>query len=320
MADLMDLLEKQDIGITSTGDTFDIVGPGIDGIMLAMDVFDWGPVWLPQSVIEGTAGAAWIGRTFGFAMAYVGPLYGMAGMFMALGAPYEKAREEIKNEAVQSGFSQGFVAGILNMSPSTTRELFGDEGVDSHTRNTFDPESDYLKVNAYNRGLIAGYALANTCSKDEKESYVLEIRQYVTGVSAGEWTDLDKRNYVIEYAAKLRLHYLSKVKPYEPSEVPEIDLATTEDVSPAARHVEHEDAPPPPPYPGDIVEKGSKDRDLVEQIQQALLSLGYDLGEGGADGAYGNDTLAAVSAFQTDRGIGVDGRVGSDTWDALFGT
>jgi hypothetical protein len=50
--------------------------------------------------------------------------------------------------------------------------------------------------------------MANQASADDKKAYLKEIRQFTGHVSAGDWTDRDKRDYVIEYAAKLRLNFL----------------------------------------------------------------------------------------------------------------
>ena len=44
---------------------------------------------------------------------------------------------------------------------------------------------------------------------DEKKAYLRELRQFTGPVSAGDWGDREKINYVIEYGAKLRKHYLS---------------------------------------------------------------------------------------------------------------
>jgi len=64
--------------------------------------------------------------------------------------------------------------------------------------------------------------------------------------------------------------------------------------------------------------RGSSGKD-VQQLQQILLSLGYDLGPCGVDGVFGRMTLAAVQAFQKARGLTVDGIVGPVTWAALEG-
>ena len=42
---------------------------------------------------------------------------------------------------------------------------------------------------------------------------------------------------------------------------------------------------------------------LVEQRQQALIDLGYDLGKWGADGDWGRASDAALRDFQIDNGM-----------------
>lgn len=64
------------------------------------------------------------------------------------------------------------------------------------------------------------------------------------------------------------------------------------------------------------LKKGSKS-DLVKQLQEQLIDLGYDLGKWGADGDFGSATLAAVKAFQKANGLKVDGVVGESTWAKL---
>ena len=39
---------------------------------------------------------------------------------------------------------------------------------------------------------------------------------------------------------------------------------------------------------------------------------------GGIDGAFGNTTYLLVRSFQEDRGLGVDGVVGPNTWSQIF--
>ena len=59
--------------------------------------------------------------------------------------------------------------------------------------------------------------------------------------------------------------------------------------------------------------------DDVRELQLDLMQLGYALPEYGADGEFGDETKAAVKAFQKDHGLKVDGvmNVGAD-YDALF--
>lgn len=82
-------------------------------------------------------------------------------------------------------------------------------------------------------------------------------------------------------------------------------------------------APPPPPYPGGYIRLDSADANAVTAIQTRLTLLGID--PGGIDGRFGFGTDNAVRLFQaraTDASgdpLDVDGIVGPDTWEALFG-
>lgn len=60
--------------------------------------------------------------------------------------------------------------------------------------------------------------------------------------------------------------------------------------------------------------------DYVKHWQELLIAKGYSCGAAGADGDFGNGTLAAVKKFQTDNGLEADGVIGDDTIKALTGT
>lgn len=63
--------------------------------------------------------------------------------------------------------------------------------------------------------------------------------------------------------------------------------------------------------------QGNKGDD-VKLVQSKLIELGYLKDK--ADGIFGKKTLAAVKAFQKDKGLTVDGEVGKKTWNKLFPT
>lgn len=87
----------------------------------------------------------------------------------------------------------------------------------------------------------------------------------------------------------------------------------------------------PPAYPGRLIVLDSKDKASTRLIQQRLRDLGFTQpGKKGeeplsVDGDFGQNTLAAVQLFQarhTDAHgapLEIDGKVGADTWGALFG-
>ena len=56
--------------------------------------------------------------------------------------------------------------------------------------------------------------------------------------------------------------------------------------------------------------------DAVMTLQTELNAQGYNCGE--ADGVFGQNTLNAVIAFQTAKGLTADGVVGAQTWGALL--
>ena len=60
-----------------------------------------------------------------------------------------------------------------------------------------------------------------------------------------------------------------------------------------------------------------KIKDNIRPIQNQLISLGYSVGNCGADGIYGNSTIEAVQNFQRNKGLSVDGITGPDTQGAL---
>ena len=55
----------------------------------------------------------------------------------------------------------------------------------------------------------------------------------------------------------------------------------------------------------------------VKALQEKLIKLGYSCGNLGADGDFGSATYQAVSKFQADYKLGVDGIAGNQTLAAL---
>lgn len=65
-----------------------------------------------------------------------------------------------------------------------------------------------------------------------------------------------------------------------------------------------------------ILAKGSSGS-KVKELQENLIALGYSCGSYGADGSYGNATVAAVKKFQSSNGLNADGIAGYLTLAAI---
>lgn len=75
------------------------------------------------------------------------------------------------------------------------------------------------------------------------------------------------------------------------------------------------EATPSPASAGPPILRPGAEGGAVAQLQRELQALGYY--DGAIDGGYGEQTQAAVVAFQTDKQLLVDAIVGPSTWDAL---
>ena len=64
------------------------------------------------------------------------------------------------------------------------------------------------------------------------------------------------------------------------------------------------------------LQKGDRG-EYVTLLQTKLIQRGYSCGSTGADGIFGKDTYYAVSKFQLDHGLMMDGIAGPATWEAL---
>ena len=69
------------------------------------------------------------------------------------------------------------------------------------------------------------------------------------------------------------------------------------------------------PYCGQVLKYGSKGTD-VAIVQYKLAREGYNVGT--VDGIAGAKFDASVKAYQRNKGLLVDGKVGINTWNSLF--
>jgi len=65
-----------------------------------------------------------------------------------------------------------------------------------------------------------------------------------------------------------------------------------------------------------VLRPGARGEQVID-VQTRLVTLGYQIAGDERSGTFGDGTQAAVRAFQQDRGLIVDGLVGTDTWREL---
>jgi len=102
----------------------------------------------------------------------------------------------------------------------------------------------------------------------------------------------------------------------QPADVQTVAAQPAPSTATPAPAVPPEPKPEPTPVPsGPPILRPGAEGPAVAQLQRELQALGYY--DGSIDGGYGEQTQAAVEAFQSDQQLTVDAIVGPSTWDAL---
>lgn len=127
------------------------------------------------------------------------PLAVWIGVFAAMGAPYAEARTLVKNENFQSGFSQGFLMGLLKWEWQQVVSRFWKFGPGQ--LNPMDESLSYIAANARNEGLRSGFMHARILDDNTKKTILSHLRSQSPHTKAGQWSRLEQVGYVVELAA-----------------------------------------------------------------------------------------------------------------------
>jgi len=133
------------------------------------------------------------------ALTLIVPLAVWVGVFAAMGAPYAQARALVRNENFQSGFSRGFIMGLLKWDWQHAVQRFFRFGAGQI--NPFDESLSYIAANAYNDGLRSGFTHARVLDDAVKKELLNRFKSLSPGTAGGRWSRLDQISYVIELAA-----------------------------------------------------------------------------------------------------------------------
>ncbi|MBK8913150.1 MAG: hypothetical protein IPM64_00875 [Phycisphaerales bacterium] len=159
---------------------------------------------LPMGSAGGTSSAATVQGLAALGIAGVA-IAVAAGVWVALGAPYYQAVERARERGFMSGFSQGFVTGVLNWGWHHAASRFGMRRV--VLRNHFVPEADRVEAVAHNEGLFVGFALGMGGKAEGKKAFRIALRKLAGRVDDAPWSrDADEArlqqvDYVISLAS-----------------------------------------------------------------------------------------------------------------------
>jgi hypothetical protein len=171
-------------------------------------------------VLEGVEGVE-VGLTIasvhvaglmGLGIEVLGPVAGMAAVFVALGNAHADAINSIITDQMLSGFSQGVVLGVDHRSESYVKSQFVKY---APVPNSVYPEYGTRFQNAYNRALVAGYAQGSQLTKEESGAFFsdlfarMSVHPSVTyGPDSKQWSDRTWIDYYIECGAIFRRDHL----------------------------------------------------------------------------------------------------------------
>jgi hypothetical protein len=148
----------------------------------------------------------------GLGIEITGPIAGEALVLFEIGSAHAEALNSIVTDEATSGFSRGVVLGADHRSISYVKSNYVKW---SPVPNSVYPEFGKRFQNAYNRGLMAGYAQGKTLTDDERKAFFLDLMARMSvhpsveyGEDSSQWSDKTWRDYYIESAAIFRRDHL----------------------------------------------------------------------------------------------------------------
>ncbi len=182
----------------------------------------------------------------------------------------------------------------------TTRVLFSNEAIDAGSSVTSAP--DNVPVDKPERILKAGMEGDDVAAVQ----YQLLLLDYYSDELDGKYGPATEAA-VRRFQARNGLKVDGKVGPKTADKL-WADVAIPDDSTAT-------ESPDPEATPSRTLRLGATGDD-VKQVQERLKELGYLTGN--ADGVFGKDTQAAVTAFQLRNGLSADGVAGTKTYKKLF--
>jgi hypothetical protein len=168
-------------------------------------------------IVEGievglTIAQVHVAGLLGLSIEVLGPVAGMAAVYVALGNAHADAINSVINDQIKSGFSRGVVLGADRRSESFVKSNFVKW---SKVPHVVYPEYGTKFQNAYNSALVAGYAQGKALTKAESGAFFSDLFSRMSvhpSVTYGEdsklWSEKTWVDYYIEAAATFRRDHL----------------------------------------------------------------------------------------------------------------
>jgi hypothetical protein len=138
-----------------------------------------------------------------------GPVLGMVGSLLAIGAGYQEAAENIAKDSAASGYSRGAVMAADNRRAVLVRDYFGNLPFS----NTYFPEGAKVAKANHGAGLMAGYLHGRALTTNQRKIFWLDLRSRIGDQSyrgpSARWGSRDWSDWYTDAAGYFRRYHLT---------------------------------------------------------------------------------------------------------------
>jgi outer membrane protein OmpA-like peptidoglycan-associated protein len=138
------------------------------------------------------------------------PLLALAGVFLALGAPYAEAAKEIAEDWSARGYARGVVMGADGRKAALLRDYFGN---DVMPKNHFFEQGQQIATANYRLGLLVGFVHGRLLCPNQRAAFWADMRNRLQGDQtyrgpSKQWSRREWIDWYVTTAATFRASHL----------------------------------------------------------------------------------------------------------------